>query len=129
MRNRDRIRDGSRRTRRLVIGAMCVPLAAGAMVAGAAGVGAGGAGGAEHASVALVDPSGVSVGFADLVQDGAGDVHVNVHVKGLSSGLHGIHVHNTASCASGATAPSPGQAATTTPLGPPTAPTVATCRT
>ena len=43
------------------------------------------------------------MGFADLVQDGAGDVHVNVHVKGLSSGLHGIHVHNTASCASGAT--------------------------
>ena len=103
MRNRDRTRHGSPRVRRLFIGALCVPVAVGAMAIGAGGVGAGG-GGADRASVALVDPSGAPVGFAELVQDGAGRVHVNAHVRGLTPGLHGIHVHNIASCASGATA-------------------------
>ena len=32
------------------------------------------------------------------VEDGAGTVHVNVHVAGLTPGLHGIHIHAIAAC-------------------------------
>ena len=31
-------------------------------------------------------------------QDGDGIVHVNVHVKGLTPGLHGIHIHGIGAC-------------------------------
>src|SRR6476661_4629695 len=56
------------------------------------------AGGASQASATFVDASGATVGWARLVQDGAGIVHVNVHVKGLTPGLHGIHIHGIGAC-------------------------------
>ncbi len=55
-------------------------------------------GGATHASATFVDAGGAEIGWAKLVQDGSGIVHVNVHVKGLTPGLHGIHIHAVASC-------------------------------
>jgi superoxide dismutase, Cu-Zn family len=61
---------------------------------------AGADGGAEHASATLANAAGDTVGFADFTEDGNGTVHVSVHAKGLGEGLHGIHVHNTASCGS-----------------------------
>lgn len=78
-------------------------LALGAPVAAAAGTAlASGADrpadGALHASVALVDTSGAEVGWAELVEDASGTVHVNVKVDGLSPGLHGIHVHSVGAC-------------------------------
>lgn len=54
--------------------------------------------GARHASVTLVSGSGAVVGTADLVEDGTGRVHMNVHVSGISAGEHGIHVHAVGSC-------------------------------
>ena len=56
------------------------------------------AGGATRASATLVDVTGAEVGWASLVEDGSGIVHVNVHVKGLTPGLHGIHIHSVAAC-------------------------------
>ncbi len=69
--------------------------AAGAML-GAAGSVSGG--GATHASATIVDATGANVGWAKLVEDSAGIVHVNVHVQGLTPGLHGIHIHGVAAC-------------------------------
>ena len=56
------------------------------------------AGGASHASATIVDATGSTVGWARLVEDAAGIVHVNVHVKGLTPGLHGIHIHGVGAC-------------------------------
>ncbi|MEO5940327.1 MAG: superoxide dismutase family protein [Candidatus Limnocylindrales bacterium] len=56
------------------------------------------AGGASHASATIVDPTGSTIGWARLVEDSAGIVHDNVHVKGLTPGLHGIHIHGIAAC-------------------------------
>ena len=56
------------------------------------------ASGALHASATFVDATGATVGWANLVEDATGVVHVNVHVKGLSSGLHGIHIHGVGAC-------------------------------
>src|SRR5258705_3846604 len=56
------------------------------------------AGGASQATATFVDASGATVGWARLVQDGSGIVHVNVHVDGLTPGLHGIHIHGIAAC-------------------------------
>jgi superoxide dismutase, Cu-Zn family len=55
-------------------------------------------GGATRASATFVDVSGAEVGWAKLVEDAAGIVHVNVHVEGLTPGLHGIHIHSVAAC-------------------------------
>ena len=98
-----RPRNAARHTRRLAIGLLGVPVAIGALTFGAGGLGGSG-GGAEHATAELVDVTGAPVGSAKFTQDGNGTVHVNVHVKGLAPGLHGIHVHNVGSCAQGATA-------------------------
>lgn len=57
-------------------------------------------GGAEHATATIIDSSGTTIGFATFVEDGRGSVHVNVKVEGLSSGRHGIHVHEAGSCGS-----------------------------
>jgi len=57
------------------------------------------AGGASRASATFVDATGATVGWARLVEDAAGVVHVNVHVKGLVPGLHGIHIHSIGACA------------------------------
>lgn len=55
-------------------------------------------GGAEQASATLRNPAGDVIGSARLTEDATGIVHVNVHVKGLAPGLHGIHIHATGSC-------------------------------
>jgi len=61
-------------------------------------VGTGLAGGASHASGTFVDASGATIGWVRLVEDATGIVHVNVHVKGLTPGLHGIHIHSVGAC-------------------------------
>jgi superoxide dismutase, Cu-Zn family len=62
-----------------------------------AGVAAGG--GARHAGGTFVDVTGQNIGWVRLVEDGTGIVHVNVHVAGLTPGLHGIHIHAVGACA------------------------------
>ena len=56
------------------------------------------AGGTPHAGGTFVDASGQSIGWVRLVEDGTGTVHVNVHVSGLTPGLHGIHIHAIGAC-------------------------------
>jgi len=53
---------------------------------------------AQHASATFVDATGATVGWASLVQDASGVVHVNVHVEGLAPGRHGIHIHGVGAC-------------------------------
>ena len=55
-------------------------------------------GGAKHATAEIKNASGTVIGSAKFTEDGTGRVHVNVHVKGLTAGLHGIHIHGTADC-------------------------------
>ncbi|HSH80629.1 MAG TPA: superoxide dismutase family protein [Herpetosiphonaceae bacterium] len=59
---------------------------------------------ARHASAVLQNVSGDVVGTARFVEDDAGKVHISVHASGLSTGLHGIHVHTVGSCVTGTTA-------------------------
>jgi Cu-Zn family superoxide dismutase len=54
--------------------------------------------GALHARGTFVDASGQHIGWVRLVEDGSGIVHVNVHVTGLTPGLHGIHIHAIGAC-------------------------------
>ncbi len=61
-----------------------------------AGVAAGQA--AVRAGGTFVDASGQAIGWLRLVEDGAGTVHVNAHVTGMSPGLHGIHIHAVGTC-------------------------------
>jgi superoxide dismutase, Cu-Zn family len=56
------------------------------------------ASGAHHAAATFVDAAGATVGWANLVEDASGVVHVNVHVGGLTPGNHGIHIHAIGSC-------------------------------
>jgi superoxide dismutase, Cu-Zn family len=56
------------------------------------------AGGASHAGGMFVDASGQPIGWVRLVEDGTATVHVNVHVAGLTPGLHGIHIHAIGAC-------------------------------
>jgi Cu-Zn family superoxide dismutase len=53
---------------------------------------------AEHATAILRDANGEVIGSAKFVEDATGIVHVNVHVKGLVPGLHGIHIHAIGNC-------------------------------
>jgi len=53
----------------------------------------------RHAHGTFVDASGATIGSVRLSQDRHGIVHVNVKVKGLTSGLHGIHIHAVGACA------------------------------
>lgn len=55
--------------------------------------------GAEHAVATLVDTAGNVVGSARFTEDATGILHVNVKVKGLTPGLHGIHLHAVGACA------------------------------
>lgn len=57
-----------------------------------------GAAGAWHASAMFVDANGAVVGWARLVEDATGIVHVNAHVDGLTPGSHGIHIHGVGAC-------------------------------
>jgi len=61
-------------------------------------VGAVAASGASHASATIVDASGASIGTATFTEDATGRLHVNVHVEGLTPGLHGIHLHAIGQC-------------------------------
>ena len=54
--------------------------------------------GAKHASAVLKNSSNDVVGFARFTGDATGTVHVNVHIKGISAGLHGTHIHTTGVC-------------------------------
>jgi len=93
------MRDRMRLTRLLAILAPTALLLS-ALTAGATGAAGGGA---LHADAQLVDANGQPVGWARFVEDATGVVHVNVHVKGLSAGLHGIHIHAIGACALGTT--------------------------
>ena len=68
---------------------------------GAVAVAASAGNGAKHGSTVLEDSSGKEVGYARFTEDATGAVHVNVHVQGMSAGLHGIHVHSVGSCGNG----------------------------
>ena len=57
----------------------------------------------RHARGTFVDASGATIGSVRLTEDRHGDVHVNVHVRGVTAGLHGIHIHAVGSCATTAT--------------------------
>jgi len=54
--------------------------------------------GERHARATFIDASGATVGWAKLVEDARGTVHVNVHVEGLAPGLHGLHIHAIGQC-------------------------------
>jgi Cu-Zn family superoxide dismutase len=75
-------------------------IAASAGIAALVMVTAGAAAGpsASQAGGTFVDASGQSTGWVRLVEDGTGMVHVNVHVAGLTPGLHGIHIHAIGAC-------------------------------
>ena len=83
-----------RHLRALTVAAAAV-LVAGSVPAGAA------AESAIRASTTLVDTTGAPVGWARLVEDATGTLHVNVHVAGLSPGLHGTHFHAVGLCTTG----------------------------
>lgn len=78
----------------LLIGALGGALAVTAAMTGASLAGSG----ATRASASIIDVNGTSIGWARLVEDATGIVHVNVHVKGLTPGLHGIHIHRAGDC-------------------------------
>lgn len=93
---------------------------AGGLAAAATGsVSADHAGGAVHASAVIVDVGGEEIGFARLVEDGTGAVHVNLKVAGLSEGKHGVHIHENGSCASVSGGPFSGAGAHYDPYGVP----------
>ncbi|MEX1170093.1 MAG: superoxide dismutase family protein [Chloroflexota bacterium] len=54
--------------------------------------------GAEHASATFIDATGATAGWATLVEDARGTVHVNIHVVGIVPGRHGIHIHAVGAC-------------------------------
>lgn len=47
----------------------------------------------------MYDASGEYVGWATFFEDGRGRLHVKVNAYGLSTGMHGIHIHNVGQCA------------------------------
>jgi Cu-Zn family superoxide dismutase len=73
------------------------PLLAAILILPVAAVVAAG-GPAIHAEATFVDATGATVGWAKLVEDGTGRVHVDVHVAGLAPGRHGIHIHAVGAC-------------------------------
>lgn len=54
--------------------------------------------GAPQAGETFIDASGQAIGWVRLVEDGTDRIHVNVHVSGLTPGLHGIHIHAIGAC-------------------------------
>jgi Cu-Zn family superoxide dismutase len=73
-----------------------VPLGALALMLGAVAGAAGSS--ALHARATIIGSDGQPVGWARFVEDGSGVVHVNVHVRGMAPGLHGIHIHAVGVC-------------------------------
>ena len=76
------------------VAGLAAVLAIAAAIAGSSIAG----GGASRASASIVDATGATIGWARFVEDATGIVHVNVHVQGLTPGLHGIHIHGIAAC-------------------------------
>lgn len=87
------------RRARLVAATAAATLLIGAVAGGAS------AAPAAHASASLVDATGATVGWAHLVEDATGTVHVTVHADGLTPGLHGVHLHAIGLCTTGTTVP------------------------
>jgi Cu-Zn family superoxide dismutase len=81
--------------RRSRVGLLIVSLV---LVLAVPAVAAGEGSGAVRASAELRNVGGDVVGWAQFTEDATGILHVNVHVAGLTAGLHGIHIHNTADC-------------------------------
>lgn len=54
--------------------------------------------GVSHASAILKNLNGTEVGSAQFSENGSGPVQINVHVKGISPGDHGIHIHEAGNC-------------------------------
>jgi len=54
--------------------------------------------GAADAWAVLKDGGGQTVGFALFTEDAAGGMHANVHVRQMTTGRHGIHVHAIGNC-------------------------------
>ena len=52
----------------------------------------------SNASAILKNVNGTEVGSAQFTENGNGPVHINVHVKGISPGEHGIHIHEAGNC-------------------------------
>ena len=83
----------------------------------------------------MIDPTGSTIGWAKFAEDATGTVHVNVHVQGISPGLHGIHLHATGACTLGTATTFSSAGGHHNPLDHSTAstirpaPTPATCRT
>ena len=71
---------------------------AGAMAIVVVSAGIAAASGASHASATIIDGTGATVGWARLTEDATGRLHLDVQVKGLSPGQHGIHLHAVGSC-------------------------------
>jgi Cu-Zn family superoxide dismutase len=51
-----------------------------------------------HASAILKDTNGTEVGQARFTEDDNGLVRIEVYVKGISPGSHGIHIHEAGNC-------------------------------
>ena len=61
------------------------------------GVGCSSVGSGERATAELKDKDGKSVGVASFSEAGGG-VRVRLEVKGLSAGLHAVHIHAVGKC-------------------------------
>ena len=61
------------------------------------GVGCSSVGPSERATAELKDKDGKSVGVASFTEEGGG-VRVRLEVKGLSAGLHAVHIHAVGKC-------------------------------
>ena len=72
------------------------PLVGLAMLGLTAGVAA--AGGTAHAEARIIGATGQTIGWARLTEDAAGKLHLNVHVAGLATGRHGVHLHAVGQC-------------------------------
>jgi Cu-Zn family superoxide dismutase len=47
--------------------------------------------------------AGAEIGTARFTEDATGVVHLTVHVRGISPGLHGLHLHTIGACVAGTT--------------------------
>lgn len=54
--------------------------------------------GGLEATAVMKDTAGNDIGLARFTEDDKGVVHVDVNVKGLSPGKHGIHIHEKGTC-------------------------------
>ncbi|WP_349682335.1 superoxide dismutase family protein [Methanosarcina sp. UBA289] len=52
----------------------------------------------DNAIAVMKDTKGNTVGLATFTEDASGLVRINVDVRGLTPGLHGIHIHEKGDC-------------------------------